>query len=60
MFNLKMERKMKNQSENVWAAAQLSYEAPCVDVLNVEVERGFAQSLEGSDDAIGHLDQEDF
>jgi hypothetical protein len=39
-----MERKMKNQSENVWAAAQLSYEAPCVDVINVQVEKGFAQS----------------
>jgi hypothetical protein len=41
-----MERKMKNQSENVWAAAQLSYEAPCVEVLEVSVEKGFAQSDE--------------
>jgi hypothetical protein len=39
-----MERKMKNQSENVWAAAQLSYEAPCVELIEVAVENGFAQS----------------
>jgi hypothetical protein len=48
MFNLKMEKKMKNQSENVWAAAQLSYEAPCVDLVEVSVEKGFAASgIEG-------------
>jgi hypothetical protein len=39
-----MERKMKNQSENVWGGALLSYEAPRVEVLEVSVEKGFAQS----------------
>jgi hypothetical protein len=47
-----MERKMKNQSENVWAAAQLSYEAPRVEVLSVSVEKGFALSSDqGGDNA---------
>jgi hypothetical protein len=41
-----MERKMKNQSENVWAAAQRAYEAPCVELIEVSVEKGFAQSTE--------------
>jgi hypothetical protein len=44
-----MERKMKNQSENVWAAAQLSYEAPCVELIEVAVEKGFAQSEDTED-----------
>jgi hypothetical protein len=43
-----MERKMKNQSENVWGGSQLSYEAPRVEVLEVSVERGFATSGDNS------------
>jgi hypothetical protein len=43
-----MERKMKNQSENVWGGALLSYEAPCVEALEVSVEKGFAQSAESN------------
>jgi hypothetical protein len=47
-----MERKMKNQSENVWGGALLSYEAPRVEVLEVSVEKGFAiSSAEGGDNA---------
>jgi hypothetical protein len=51
-----MERKMKNQSENVWAAAQLAYEAPRVELLEVAVEKGFAQSdEEETSDGLGGL-----
>jgi hypothetical protein len=39
---------MKNQSENLMAA-QAAYVAPAVEVLEVSVEKGFAQSLGGSD-----------
>jgi hypothetical protein len=46
-----MERKMKNQSEIVWGGSQLSYEAPCVEVLNVSVEKGFALSGADGEDA---------
>jgi hypothetical protein len=46
-----MERKMKNQSENVWGGALLSYEAPRVEVLSVSVEKGFAISGEEGDSA---------
>jgi hypothetical protein len=55
-----MERKMKNQSENVWGGALLSYEAPRVEALEVSVEKGFAQSLDGSDDTIGSLNKDEF
>jgi hypothetical protein len=49
-----MERKMKNQSENVWGGSQLSYEAPRVDLIQVAVEKGFAQSsFEGDDNDTG-------
>jgi hypothetical protein len=41
-----MERKMKNQSENVWGGALLSYEAPRVELIEVSVEKGFALSGE--------------
>jgi hypothetical protein len=44
-----MERKMKNQSENVWGGSQLSYEAPRVELLEVAVEKGFAQSGQEQD-----------
>jgi hypothetical protein len=46
-----MERKMKNQSENVWAAAQRAYEAPRVELIEVSVEKGFAQSVDGGSDS---------
>jgi hypothetical protein len=36
---------MKNQSENLMAA-QAAYVAPAVEILEVSVERGFAQSGE--------------
>jgi hypothetical protein len=51
-----MERKMKNQSENVWGGALLSYEAPRVELLEVAVEKGFATS--GQDDGLGSFDAE--
>jgi hypothetical protein len=56
-----MERKMKNQSENVWGGSQLSYEAPRVEVLEVSVEKGFATSDlnggTGSDTGVGYTDE---
>jgi hypothetical protein len=48
---------MKNQSENLMAA-QAAYVAPSVELIEVSVERGFAQSVDGSDsgDLVGGLD----
>jgi hypothetical protein len=49
---------MKNQSENLMAAT-VAYVAPSVEVLEVSVEKGFAQSLEGNDgDNVGSLDNQ--
>jgi hypothetical protein len=54
-----MERKMKNQSENVWGGSQLSYEAPRVEALEVAVEKGFATSEASSfDDNTGSWDND--
>jgi hypothetical protein len=55
-----MERKMKNQSENVWGGALLSYEAPRVEVLEVSVEKGFAQSDIEPGDTATKLDPDTF
>jgi hypothetical protein len=51
---------MKNQSENLMAAAA-AYEAPSVEVLEVSVEKGFAQSLDsnGGDTGIT-MDESEF
>jgi hypothetical protein len=49
---------MKNQSENLMASLK-AYEAPSVEVLEVSVEKGFAQSVNGGDIA-SELEEEDF
>jgi hypothetical protein len=43
MLNKKSKKAMKNQSENLMAATA-AYVAPAVEVLEVSVEKGFAQS----------------
>jgi hypothetical protein len=48
---------MKNQSENLMAAT-VAYVAPSVEVLEVSVEMGFAQSL-GANDTINSLTEEE-
>jgi hypothetical protein len=56
MLNKKSKKAMKNQSENLMAA-QAAYVAPAVELLEVSVEKGFAQSVDGSDngDLIGTI-----
>jgi hypothetical protein len=57
MLNKKSKKAMKNQSENLMAACA-AYVAPSVEVLEVSVEKGFAQSVNGSDsaDLVGTID----
>jgi hypothetical protein len=55
-----MERKMKNQSENVWGGALLSYEAPCVELINVSVEKGFAISGNEDSDSVNDWTEKNF
>jgi hypothetical protein len=57
MLNKKSKKAMKNQSENLMAATA-AYVAPAVEVLEVSVEKGFAQSVNGSDEGnlVGGLD----
>jgi hypothetical protein len=51
MLNKKSKKAMKNQSENLMAA-QAAYVAPAVEVYEVSVEKGFAQSsIDESDTA---------
>jgi hypothetical protein len=47
---------MKNQSENLMAATA-AYVAPSVELIEVSVERGFAESgtVDGSDNGAGTL-----
>jgi hypothetical protein len=56
MLNKKSKKAMKNQSENLMAATA-AYVAPAVEVLEVSVEKGFAQSgtVDGSDNGAGTL-----
>jgi hypothetical protein len=58
MLNKKSKKAMKNQSENLMAATA-AYVAPSLELLEVSVEKGFAQSLEGNDgDNVGSLDNQ--
>jgi hypothetical protein len=54
MLNKKSKKAMKNQSENLMAACA-AYVAPAVEVLEVSVEKGFAQSLDGAEGDSGDL-----
>jgi hypothetical protein len=56
MLNKKSKKAMKNQSENLMAAFA-AYVAPSVELIEVSVEKGFAQSgtVDGSDGGAGTL-----
>jgi hypothetical protein len=54
MLNKKSKKAMKNQSENLMAACA-AYVAPAVEVYEVSVEKGFAQSNVYENDAATEL-----
>jgi hypothetical protein len=60
MLNKKIKKAMKNQSENLMAAFA-AYVAPSVELIEVSVEKGFAQSDitggSGEDTGVGYTEE---